>query len=339
MAHVQLEKGAQARFLQAVRNVTVLTWNEIAAACEVERHTLKAWRDEEWRMSYKALVKLSRISGVPMPHIIEKISKEERRRRAGQKGAIRAQELYGNPGTPEGRSKGGRISQQRRQERPELYDDRFIVRKSISTPHKSAELAELVGILLGDGGICETGYQIVISSSAANELQYSEFVVELVSKLFGIESTIRVGSKGSRDVIVTSIAAIEYLESIGIQRGNKVRNQIAVPKWIFTDVEYTRACVRGLMDTDGSVYPETKRHKDKEYRYVNLCFTSYSAPLLQDAVQMLSGLGFHPTTGRRRNVYLRRQKEVDRYYQEVRTHNLYHLERYQRFSRWRKGAG
>jgi hypothetical protein len=39
------------------------------------------------------------------------------------------------------------------------------------------------------------------------------------------------------------------------------------------------------------------------------------------------------------NVYLRRQKEIDRYYQEVGTHNLYHLKRYWEFSRWRKEAG
>jgi hypothetical protein len=125
MACVQLETGEQARFLQAVRNATALTWNEIAAICKVERHTLKTWRDEKWRMSYEALVKLSKISEVPMPRIVEKIPEEERQRRAGQKGAMRLQELYGNPGTPEGRSKGGRISQQQRQEHPELYSDRF----------------------------------------------------------------------------------------------------------------------------------------------------------------------------------------------------------------------
>ena len=59
MARVYLRKGEQTRFLQNVKEATGLTWNHIAEICGIERHTLRAWRDEVWRMSHRALLRLS----------------------------------------------------------------------------------------------------------------------------------------------------------------------------------------------------------------------------------------------------------------------------------------
>lgn len=85
MARVQLEKGEQARFLQAVKDRIPATWKQIAAACQVDQRTMLAWRNEEWQMSYKAWVKLSRLSGVPVPRILERYQEFSRwRKKASQ---------------------------------------------------------------------------------------------------------------------------------------------------------------------------------------------------------------------------------------------------------------
>ncbi|HID64470.1 MAG TPA: hypothetical protein EYP49_17265 [Anaerolineae bacterium] len=109
-------------------------------------------------MSYEALMALHQLSSVPLPTIIEVISEEEYRRRASRKGARTCYELYGNPGTPEGRRKGGQrgLGELRRRVKahPELYPN-FKSKKEILTPEKSPMLAELVGILLGDGEIAD----------------------------------------------------------------------------------------------------------------------------------------------------------------------------------------
>lgn len=189
MARVAIEKGEQAEFLAAVKEATSLRWQEIANLCGVSRWTLRDWRKEELRMSYEALMTLHKLSGVPLPTIIEVISEEEYRRRAGSKGARVYYELYGNPGTSEGRRKGGRKGlkelRRRARENPELYP-RFRERKEILLPEKSPRLAELVGILLGDGEI--TDFQVRVTSHREKEAEYSRFVSELAAELFGVEA-------------------------------------------------------------------------------------------------------------------------------------------------------
>jgi hypothetical protein len=261
-------------------------------------------------MSYEALLRLSHLSGIPVPSVIEVVSEKERHKRAGVKGAKRVLALYGNPGTPEGRSKGGRTSLRRRAEHPEWYDDNFIVRKPIKVPTQSVELAELVGILLGDGRI--TDMQVIVYGNLLTEVDYSRFEAGLFKRLFGITASVREGKGNTSIVMVSAIALVEYLESIGLRRGDKIAQQVSVPSWIFNDTAYIRACVRGLMDTDGSIYPETKIYKEREYHYVNLCFTTHSQPLAKAMRHMLCELGFRPTVssdGQR--VYLRRQEEVE----------------------------
>lgn len=329
MPRVYLATGEQKRFLQAVKDKVGLTWQQMACICQVNRRTLLDWRKERCRMSYEALLCLSHLAGISVPPVVEVVSEKEQRRRAGVKGAKKALALYGNPGTPESRSKGGRTSLRMRHEHPEWYDDNFVVRKSIRVPAQSVELAELVGILLGDGRITDT--QVIVYDNLITEVEYSRFVAGLFEHLFGITASVRKGKGNTIAVTVSAVALVEYLDNIGLRRGDKIARQVGVPPWIFNDMAYIRACVRGLMDTDGSIYPETKVYKERQYHYLNLCFTSHSHPLAKAVRHMLCELGFRPTVssdGQR--VYLRRQEEVKRYFYEVKTSNPYHRERYHR---------
>jgi len=330
MAQVYLPKGEQARFLQEVKEATGFTWNRIAEICGVERHTLRAWRDEAWHMSYRALLRLSHLSGVPMPHIIEVVSEEERRRRATVKGAHARAAIYGPVGTPEGRSKGGRTTQRRRREHPEQYKGKFTTRKPINIPPKSPRLAELVGIVLGDGQISDL--QVTISNNAQHEREYSTLVAQLFQDLFALRASQRTRRKNAVEVIISSVALVEYLETIGLHRGNKVAQQVGVPEWIFEDIEYVRACTRGLMDTDGCVFLRRQRYKHREYQFLELHFSNHSQPLLAGMEQLLSRLSFTPKRDDC-GVTLYRQSEIKRYFEIVDTHNPYHRERYTRFAK------
>jgi len=312
------------------QEATGFTWNRIAEICGVERHTLRAWRDEAWRMSYHALLRLSHLSGVPMPHIIEVVSEEERQRRASVKGAHARAAIYGPVGTPEGRSKGGQTTQRRRREHPERYKDRFVTRKPIRIPPKSLWLAELVGILLGDGQIGDL--QVVVSNNAEHEREYSAFVAQLFQDLFALRASQRTRPKNAVEVVISSVALVEYLKTIGLHRGNKVAQQVGVPEWIFEDIEYVRACTRGLMDTDGCIFLRRQQYKHRQYRFLELDFSNHSQPLLVGMEQLLSRLSFTPKRDDC-SVNLYRQSEIKRYFEIVGTHNPYHQERYTRFAK------
>jgi hypothetical protein len=140
-----------------------------------------------------------------------------------------------------------------------------------------------------------------------------------------------VRSKNTSVVVVSSVALVEYLEAIGLHRGNKVAQQVGVPEWIFGDLEYVRACVRGLMDTDGCIFLRRQRYKHREYRFLELHFSSHSQPLLAGMECLLSCLHITPKRDDR-GVTLYRQGEIKRYFETVGTHDPYHQERYVRFA-------
>lgn len=70
--------------------------------------------------------------------------------------------------------------------------------------------------------------------------------------------------------------------------GSKFEQNIRVPAWVFGKKEYVRNCLRGLFETDGSVY------KDRSYTYAN--FTTIIHGLSQDVQIMIDSLGYRSTT-------------------------------------------
>ena len=51
---------------------------------------------------------------------------------------------------------------------------------------------------------------------------------------------------------------------------------------------FEKACVRGLMDTDGGLYSHSHTTKGIRYKNIGLCFTSFSKPLLNSVSKILT---------------------------------------------------
>jgi len=209
--------------------------------------------------------------------------------------------------------------------------------KEIQTPGKCAAIAEICGILLGDGGISDG--RVEISLHGTKEVEYADAVACFFEKLFGIKASIYLSEpKNKRTVDVRSVRLVRYLtgKEIGLKKGNKVKQQVCVPDWILCGgKEYWVACVRGLMDTDGGLYLRTQQRKRRPpYHNIVLIFANYSIPLLDGMNEMLRKLGYHPRKYvRHRCVYLNRQAEIRRYYREIGTRNAYHVQEYVRKAR------
>ena len=54
-----------------------------------------------------------------------------------------------------------------------------------------------------------------------------------------------------------SLKLINFLEDKGFKPGNKIKNKLRIPSWIKNNRKFLKACLRGLYDTDGSVYKLT----------------------------------------------------------------------------------
>jgi len=249
----------------------------------------------------------------------------------GRLGALRRYELYGNPGTPEGRSRGGRRTCEFFRLHPERARElNFNRLKEIREPFRSVELAKFIGIMLGDGGI-RSKYQLAISFNYKTDREYAEYVGRLIKRLFAVEHIIckRKNSLGA-DIVVNSANLVEFLQRQGLKAGNKIKNQVDVPAWIKSNTEFQKACLCGLVDTDGSFYCHKYKVNNKRYSYPKLDFTSCSRPLLNSVYAIFTNLGIKCVLSGV-HITVAAQADVNKYLAKVGSSNPKFLYRWQRF--------
>ena len=290
-------------------------------------------------MPYESLKTICEKTGLPLPTGLRVVPEYWHIREAARLGGRRRAQLYGPPGTLESRRKGGQVSGERFRANPQLAKALgFILRKRITRPRQSALLAEFVGIMLGDGCL-SSQFQVGIAFNAETDGAYGRYLQRLFQDLFSLSATIqrRTDTYGWT-VVASSRALIEYLQTIGLIRGRKVAHQVDVPSWIWNAYAYQRACLRGLMDTDGSLYQYT--HVVYGHTYVNgaLSFTNRSLPLLRSVEQLLHRCGFRPRA-RQYHVTLNRESEIRDYFRYVGSRNAKHLNRFREYARRRETIG
>lgn len=331
MARISLSHADQASLLKAVRRRLALTTTELAGLCRAHPRTFSDWSRGKYRMRYEALRMLLRRTGYQPQRRVSAIPEFSHVRRAARLGGLRRSQLYGNPGTVEGRRRGGLASVKRFRQHPELARALgFQLRKPIRRPRRSALLAEFIGVMLGDGCL-SSRYQVGISFNSQTDRAYARHLQRLFQDLFELSAPMRLrtGTNGGT-VVASSRALVEYLVAIGLVNGSKVAHQVDVPPWIWHAPAYWWACVRGLMDTDGSVYQYSHQVFGRIYKHVALCFTNRSRPLLSSVRRLLESFGFRPRQ-RRCQVYLHRREEVRRYARLIGSRNEKHLRKFQRY--------
>jgi intein/homing endonuclease len=93
--------------------------------------------------------------------------------------------------------------------------------------------------------------------------------------------------------------------------GNKIRNQVTIPKWIKENNEFLKRCIKGLIDTDGCIYT-CKRERQK---YIK--FTNFNISLLTDFQKISNQLGYNFVSANKRNVCLYRKEDVKKFLENI----------------------
>jgi hypothetical protein len=187
-------------------------------------------------------------------------------------------------------------------------------RKQIIIPNHNASLAELLGIIFGDGAIGNP-WQIVISLNSVSDKKYALYVKELFNDLFGITCAMRKRPKQNALVVVcSSTAIVDYLVEKGAARGNKLKQNLGIPSWIKTDNNFFKFFIRGLIDTDGCIYLHKHFTKQKYYVNIGLCFTNFSTGILASVNEFLkqNGINSH-ISDKGRRIYLYNQESEKNY--------------------------
>ncbi|MEK7185874.1 MAG: LAGLIDADG family homing endonuclease [Patescibacteria group bacterium] len=187
-------------------------------------------------------------------------------------------------------------------------------RKSVLIPDHNANLAELLGIIFGDGAIGNP-WQVVISLNSILDRKYASYVTQLFNGLFGITCAVRKRPNQNTLVVVcSSTTIVDYLIEKGATRGNKLKQNLDIPSWIKNDNNFLKFFIRGLVDTDGCIY--LHRHFIKQNYYVNigLCFTNFSTDIITsvDIFLKQNGIKSH-VADKGRRIYLYTEESVKKY--------------------------
>ena len=329
---------SQRKFLKDIKLSSGLTWKELAKIYKISDRTLRDWASAKFFMSYIIAIDLSNKFSIPLPKNFKILPRSWHLQKAASKGGLKRQELYGLLGNIESRKKGGIISQQKRKENPEKYKLLgCLVRKKFKTPLFSEELAELIGIILGDGAL--NNAQLRITLSRIVDKKYAIWVRTLIGKIIG-----EVPSWGERkndntiELTLSGVGLVEVLEKLGLIRGNKVRNQVGFPQWILKERRYRIACIRGLFDTDGGFYFH-HHYKWKDKRpYLGWSFTNFSIPILKEFQSTLNLLGLNPKNIDNKKLYMYSIKDLSKYMDIVGTHNPKNVEKYKYYKKIRSSV-
>ena len=147
-------------------------------------------------------------------------------------------------------------------------------------------LAYVVGLAIGDGNLsnpngraarlritCDTRYKLLIQNICqAIQTLLPQNRVNIIQR--------------STSFVDISCYSKQWEHWLGWQvgRGSKYQQNVSVPEWIRENEEFLIPCLKGLIETDGSIY------YDRGYKMVN--FITTIPRLAQAVLAMISKLGF-----------------------------------------------
>ena len=206
--------------------------------------------------------------------------------------------------------------------------------KKIRKPKESKALAEFYGAMLGDGNSHRTNYYNsqkdkrgtyvvrIVGDSRLDRKYHLEYLKPLIENLFAV----KVNSKFLKDknamfIVAYGVELIKFLEKKGFPPGNKIKNKLRIPSWINNNQNFLKACLRGLYDTDGSVYKLTNQNSHQ------ICFTNVNQGLLQDVRDGLLSLGVNCSKISNKDIYITKKSELRKFLKLIGFSNSRHFEK------------
>ncbi len=148
------------------------------------------------------------------------------------------------------------------------------------------EFAELIGIIIGDGNIYSNStrgiYQLKIGLNSIKEKEYAfEVVIPMLQNIFGIRFKHYETSKNELFVYANNKMIVESIRE-------RLPNKHRIPSWLFYNELFLKSCIRGLIDTDGTVFSKTTNDSIPQIE-----FTQKNIELVNDVRVGLKFLGIN----------------------------------------------
>jgi intein/homing endonuclease len=182
-------------------------------------------------------------------------------------------------------------------------------------------MAEILGVLNGDGHISNSNYEICVVGSIL-EQDYFDYLKILFENQLGLKFSIQPQHTKLKLRAYSKRLTNILNEKFGLPKGSKL-GKLKIPKQTLTRKKWLRSYLRGLFDTDGSIY--LRRERD-----LVINFSSADSNFLSQANEALKTLDFYPSI-HKNNLYIYRNNEVKRFIKTIKPANSKHLKRYEKF--------
>ena len=146
--------------------------------------------------------------------------------------------------------------------------------------------AYVIGLAIGDGNLSNPSGRVTCLRITCDD-KYPLLRNRIANALKQLLTKNKVSEYKRKENCAEVYCSSNSLESIlgwKAKDGSKYKQNVNVPIWIFTRKIYMKKCLKGLFETDGSIY------RDRKYTYVN--FTTIIEALKNDVVRMIEILGY-----------------------------------------------
>lgn len=169
---------------------------------------------------------------------------------------------------------------------------------------ESSELAELLGVVLGDGYIgAHARTEVLRIACNDNNPGFIKRYTNLVARIFDKQPSVK--KRRSSNCVDIVIYQKGIAERLGLETGAKTHRPFILPEWIKSNPEYQINFLRGLFETDGCHATHLPTYT---YKFI---FSNVNQSLLNTVFMLLCGLGFNPTKTNK-TIQLSRKAEVER---------------------------
>jgi len=204
-------------------------------------------------------------------------------------------------------------------------------------------LAEIYGALIGDG--CLSQYPTKDRNNPKKVILFTghlshdfDYYVKIIRPIFIKEFNTK-GYIYKREkyncirYVLSNNVAFEFFKKSGFPIGKKLK--LGIPRSILLENKKSISCVRGIFDTDGSIYQRySKKYKNhaKHYNYHVIQFKMNSKEVIKQIKLILENNNIKTNKIiKDKKCYVLRitnQKEIDKFMQLIKPNNRYHRERY-----------
>lgn len=178
--------------------------------------------------------------------------------------------------------------------------------------------------MIGDGCLLyypkHRVYGVEITGNATEEKDYYEKISKFMQKEFNLKPRIYVRKeiKGEGLKLISySKSLAEYLMSFGI-KGNKTYT-VGIPQQLMS-WDKAKHVLRGIFETDGSLYFSKSKVTVKKPSYPRLEFSTVSSKLAKQIVQILNENGFSVHSRRNRSaivIYMSGENMLNKWVEEI----------------------